>query len=558
MPSRFDIGRSWLFTSALTALMLTAVVPQASAKKAVVVMGIRGPKGGQASRLVARALAGRYRLVSRGRFARKARELGEGRSGRSMAARALRVAGIITGSITRAGGRWVLRLSVSSGHSGQMVGSATFPLRGTRLDPTTARRIPAGIARAMSRARAGPPLAGHSPRRRKRRKRRIAVRVERPPPAPPPQAPAVQPQPAPPQPQPAPPQSGGFDDGTDLGSEPPPAAPVPRQPPVATAPPVAPAGTGDTGFETPPAAPRPRNDEDLGFEVDNEGQSNQRVPSYREKGSRNADEQFRISKKTSGRPEWQHILEFSFGMMAVSRNFDFNDPIYPAKADEHSNYRSGIVPAIVLDAAVYPLAYLNRGPLANMGLVGRYYRVLGLKSQPPTGNQPVNTTLHTLELGLRYRWNILKKNSSPTVYAGVEFGRLGFVIWDDQYNYVPLPDIVYLYLKLALVGLEVPFYAKNRIRVGLTGSFDYLLIFEAGEIENTDSTGYGRSSTGGIDIGLGLFGSYYGFFIKVNGFYRRIFYDFDNACYHGKLGCRAAGGALDIYTGGSVLAGYSF
>jgi hypothetical protein len=534
------------------ALALSTAQP-ASAKKSVVVMGIRGPKGGQASRLVARALSGRYHLVSRGRFVRKARELGESphrASGRSKAARALRVCGIITGSISRAGGRWVLRLVVSSGHSGQMVGSATFPLRGTRLDPTTARRIPMGIARAMSRARAGPPVAGSAPRarRRPRRRRPIAVRVE------PTPAPTPAPQPAAP-----PPRQGGFDDGTDLGSEPPTSpAPVP-QPPVATAPPAAAPSGNDTGFETPPATP-PRRSDDLGFEVDNEGEGNdnRRVPSYREKGSRNPDEQFRITKQTTGRPEWQHILELSVGLMMVSRNFDFNDPIYPAKADEHSNYRSGIVPAVLLDAAIYPLAYLNRGPLANMGIVGRYYRVLGLKSQPPTGNEPVHTTLHTIEVGLRYRWNILKRNSSPTLYAGVEFGRLGFVIWDDQFNYVPLPDIVYLYLKLALVGLEVPFYAKNRFRIGLSGSFDYLLIFEAGEIENTDSTGYGRSSTGGVDIGLGLFGSYYGFFLKVGGFYRRIFYDFDNACYHGQLGCRAAGGALDIYMGGSLLAGYSF
>jgi len=537
----------------LALLVFALAAPRPAAAKTVVVLGVSGPRGGQAAQLVTRALAGRYRVVGRGAFIRAAQQQGGNHhqaSGRSAAARALRVDGIISGSMTRAGGRWVLRIVVCSGHSGRQVGSATFPLRGTRLDPTTAHRVPSGIARAMARARAGPPVAGYRAVRvrrpkqpRRRRPSRIAVRAV-------------------PVPR-APPQRGGFDDGTDLGDEP--AAPV-APAPVAVAPPVAPvqaAGDDGTGFETPPALATPRvgggNRDDLGFEVsDEQSDDNERVPSYREKGpARNANEQFRISRKTSERPEWETVFELGVGVMAVNRKFDFNEPIYPAKKDEHSNYRSGLVPALMIDAAIYPLAFFHRGPLANLGLVGRYYRVLGLKSQPPLG-EPVHTTLHTFEMGLRYRWNMLGRLTSPTLNAGVEFGRLGFVIWDDETNFVPLPDIVNIYLKLALVGLEVPFYAKNNYRIGAMGSFDYLLIFSSGEIENTDSAGYGRSSTGGIEIGLGMFGSYGGFFVKAGGFYRRIFYDFDNNCYNTNLSCKAAGGALDVYMGGSVLAGYAY
>jgi hypothetical protein len=365
-------------------------------------------------------------------------------------------------------------------------------------------------------------------------------------------------------PVPQPPPAGtGFDDGTDLDSAPP--TPAPRQP--------VPGGNGDPiddgldspeSFETPPAPSAPRVAEakdDLGFEVNDDEQpaadgEERRVPSYR--GGRSGPETHaRVSKKTDERPEWLSILELSVGLIAMSRSFDFNDPYFPAEAEKHSNYRSGIVPAIILEGAIYPLAYFNQGPLANLGIVGRYYRVLGLKSQPPSGGEPLRTTLHMIEAGLRYRWNILGRATSPTLNAGVEFGRLGFVIWDDEQSWVDLPDIAYVYLKLALVGLEVPFYAKNRLRVGAMGSFDYLLIFSAGEIENTDSSGYGRSSTGGIDVAAGLFGSYYGFFAKIGGFYRRVFFDFDNACYP-TLGCRAAGGALDVYMGGTFLLGYGF
>ena len=542
----------------LVAALLLAVAPAAhAAGKSVVVLGISGPRGGHAARLVTRALASRYRIVSRGAFIHAAREQGVSHnqaSGRSAAARALRVAAVVSGSITRVGGRWVMRLVVFSGHSGRQVGSATFPLRGTRLDPTTAHRVPSGLARAIGSARAGPPVAGaqarvkRKPRRRHRRRDPIAVRAV----------------PVPPQPVPQPAARGGFDDGTDLGQDQPPppvaAAPPPVQLPV-PAPTETPTDDG-VGFETtpePPPVPARRPRDSLGFEVaDSERPGGDQVPSYREKGPHGADEQFRISKKPQGRPEWQKVIELSVGLMAVSRSFDFNDPIYPRKTEDHSNYRSGLVPALMFDTAIYPLAYFHRGPLANLGIVGRYYRVLGLKSQPPAGGEPLRTTLHTFEAGLRYRWNIMGSIGSPTLNAGVEFGRLGFVIWDDQTNFVPLPDIAYMYLKLALVGLEIPFYAANRFCVGATGSFDYLLIFSSGEIENTDSSGYGRSSTGGIDVGLGLFASYRGFFAKINGFYRRIFYDFDNNCYHSGLGCKAAGGALDIYMGGTLLVGYAF
>lgn len=366
-----------------------------------------------------------------------------------------------------------------------------------------------------------------------------------------------------PVPQPAQP-SAGFDDGTDLDSAPAP-APAPQPAQGGNGDPIDDGLDGAQPFETPaPSTPRVAEaKDDLGFEVNDdeqpagdEAEEGGRVPSY-QGGRTGTETHARVSKKTDERPEWLSILELSVGLIAMSRSFDFNDPYDPPDPQKHSNYRSGIVPAIILEGAIYPLAYFNQGPLANLGIVGRYYRVLGLKSQPPSGGEPLRTTLHMIEAGLRYRWNILGRATSPTLNAGVEFGRLGFVIWDDEQSWVDLPDIAYVYLKFALVGLEVPFYSKNRLRFGAMGSFDYLLIFSAGEIENTDSSGYGRSSTGGIDFAAGLFGSYYGFFAKIGGFYRRVFFDFDNACYPA-LGCKAAGGALDVYMGGTFLLGYGF
>jgi hypothetical protein len=354
-----------------------------------------------------------------------------------------------------------------------------------------------------------------------------------PPPPPPPPPPEPQPEPAP----------STFDDGSDIDS-----APPEDNTPV---------------LQDRTLAARGTAKDDLGFEVNQGGNAANRaddgeVPQY--EGSSNPEEdeeaEVQVSKGTEERQPWEKIFEASFGMMAMTRTFDIHNPIKPANPEGHSNYRSGVVPAIVLEGAVYPLSYFNRGPLANLGLVGRYYRVLGLKSQQAQMVEPANTTLHVVEVGMRYRWNILSRLSSPTLKAGVDFGRLGFKIHDES-GKIKLPNVAYVYLKLALVGLEVPFYAKRDFVIGGMASFDYLLIFSSGDIERTDSRSYGRSSTGGIDAGAGLYGSYAGFFVKLTGFYRRIFYDFDNTCL-GVTDCLGAGGALDVYLGGSVHAGYAY
>ncbi len=364
-----------------------------------------------------------------------------------------------------------------------------------------------------------------------------------------------------PAPAPAPAPRKRVDDGFDDGSEP---------------------GDGE-GADDPkgyrakgrePAARRPRpaapegDDGDLGFddsdgggeEADNsEGAKRRRRTARRGDGEKATDAtaQFRKSKPSSNeRPEWEKVIEVAAGVMLLSRSFDFNDPIEPKSP---SNYRSGMVPAIIFGGETYPLALLGRGPLANLGIVGHYYRVPVLRSQLPGYVEPVETTLHQFEVGLRYRWNILGKLASPTLKAGLSFGRLGFVIhWDPSLYQVPLPNIVYLYLKLAIVSLDVPFVANKRWSLGATASFDYLYIFTAGDIERTDTSGYGRSKTAGIDLGGGLYATFGGFFLRATGFYRRIFYAFDNQCYNDQTGCHAAGGALDIYQGAMILGGYAY
>jgi hypothetical protein len=487
--------------------------------------------------MLTRALSGRYQIASRASLAQEARRRGLNLAtpaGRSIAARALRVAALVSGTVVRVGGQWVFRGTVFSGHSGRPVGNASIPLRAPRLDTVTARRVAMGLAPPIARARTGPPPAG-----------RVAARVS--------QRPSNARRT--PNGSRRPPAGGDFDDGTEAATEsegdvePGPAGGAESHPPareVAPPPPVA---------ET--QGPK-RVGESLGFEVDEAsgraGGREAKPSAGREKRPKRPSTE--PVKRQAGRRDYESAVEISAGAMLLSRSFDFNDPIEPAQP---SNYRSGFVAALQFDGAVYPFALFGGGPLAGVGLVGSYYFVPALKSTVTGGGDRAPTTVQQGEGGLRYRWNILGRATSPTLKAGVSFGRLAFVIkWSTAVEQIPLPNVTYVYLKLALLGLEVPFYRTGRFSVGGTLSFDYLFVFSAGEIERTDAPGYGKSSTQGIDVGGGLYANYAGFFLRAGGFYRRMFLAFTQKCYEANTGCRAAGGAIDIYQGGTLLLGYGF
>jgi len=536
---------SWLWLACCVTLLLPS---SALAGKRIIFLGFSGVRGPEATRLIGRSLAGRYELVGAGRYRQEAQKRGANlgtASGRSLAARALRAVAIVSGSVVKTGLQWSLRVSVFSAHNGSSVGSLAYPLRGMRIDPLTARRAASGLTLALGRARPGPAVSGGGavamaptrPRASPRPARTPSVRVER-------------------LPTPARPRRPDFDDGSETN----------------------PAGDpGDVGGDDPkqtrpvrPPRRAPRvaanedpvdegGDESLGFDTgdgDGDGDSPPRRKRHRAKGdgATDATAQYTTKRKDTERPSWEKIFEVGAGVMLLSRNFDFNDPRVP----EHpSNYSSGMVPAILVDGSIYPFAIFGRNALANLGVVGSYYRVPVLRSKQESGD-PVDTTLHQFEVGLRYRWNILGRLTSPTIRAGLDFGRLGFVIHWAEGMKISLPNIVYMYLKLAILGLQVPFYASKSFSIGASADFDYLYVFSAGDIERTDSGGYGRSSTGGINLGGGLFTTFGGFFLKVTGFYRRMFFAFDNACYKANTGCNAAGGALDIYKGVTLIGGYAY
>ena len=484
-------------------LGLTLLASNSSAQaQQVALLRIDGPHGGSIRAALRQKLGSRYHLVS-----------------------ASRADVTIGGRISRGGSRWVLRLWVSV--EGKAVGATSQILRGPRLGRGDLQLTMQRIERLVPRSMHSVVHAVH--------RRRVVRSAPR----------AV--------------ASGALHSALRGGS------PAPR----ATAPPAraetrppAPVRVGRAvvaapisdplldSVAVPPSEPYPDEDEDADEGVRARGGEADDDLGFATRGStrRLFQESFRIHRHEQRRQPWETIFEASAGVMALSRRMSFDYPESITGLKPIPDFRSGVVPALQVEGALYPLATL-RGPLSNLGLVGRYYRVLSLKYHYLPGAEPLRTTLHMFEVGLRYRYNFLARRTSPTLSVGVEFGRLAFVVWDeegvagDQY----LPNLAYLYLKLALARLDFPLLVRGGLVLGLGISVDYLQILSAGRISVVDEAGAGPQSRSGVEAGGGAFGSYGGFFLRVAGFYRQIFYSFDDS-----------GGAKDVYSGGMVNLGYAY
>jgi hypothetical protein len=296
----------------------------------------------------------------------------------------------------------------------------------------------------------------------------------------------------------------------------------------------------------------PSYGDDSDRDAEDEDEDPDEVPAYVDPDPQDGPIKIRRRRKSSGRESWESLVEGSVGMMALSRKMTINYPTGVANLRNLPSFNSGILPAVRLELAVYPLVLSRRGHLANLGLVGRYWRMLGLEYQLENV-EPLSATLHAFEFGLRWRWNLLGSVASPTLFLGLEFGRQSFLVHNDAAVQRDFPNLAYLYLKLGPLALDWPVYQSGELMIGLCGSFEYLQIFSAGAIAESTTTGLGPEASQGIELGAGVFGSYRGFFVRATGSYRRVFFSFDHACDGG-----CDGSAADVVAGAGLSAGFTY
>lgn len=271
-----------------------------------------------------------------------------------------------------------------------------------------------------------------------------------------------------------------------------------------------------------------------------------------------------VAKPVPGRESGAPRLVAAVGVGAWSRTFGMhtNDDQYtPSPPD----YSSGLAAALSVSFKARPLAFVwDRGFLSALYTRAHFRSTVGLKSQSQyrdAGGVPQTETLGTslweLTFEAGYDWKILDRPTSPHLELGLGYGMMDFALdWGASASR-SMPAAAYRFGLFGL-GLELPFSSW----IGAHGRFDYRLVTGTGEIE--DPVWYGPSSTGGVNMALGLNGSYKGFIVRAEYSYTRYFYAFSEAtsraadCRTGGTCLKAAGGALDILHGLTASLGYGF
>jgi len=268
-----------------------------------------------------------------------------------------------------------------------------------------------------------------------------------------------------------------------------------------------------------------------------------------------------VTKKPSadGTPR----VEATLGLGIWKRSLQIND--HDKRSGAEPKYDSGTALALAVGFRARPIAFFTDGFAANFYSRLNFQTMLGLESRNTTkdasGAEVIET--HGTKLWelrwelLGYDWNVLSKPTSPHVEGGIGFGLMEFAIdWGESLQR-PMPASSYKYFLISL-GANMPFHSM----VGGHFRFDYRVVSGTGEIE--EDVWYGASSTGGLNLLVGLDGHYKGFIIRAEYEYTRYFYAFKEAadrveaCTSAATCQRAAGGALDQLHGLMVNVGYSY
>lgn len=272
-------------------------------------------------------------------------------------------------------------------------------------------------------------------------------------------------------------------------------------------------------------------------------------------GAAGAREDARATRRAAPRDAGEAAADVSVGLSFVGRRMTFTfDPALPRDAQPWS-YDGAPVGGATLAAEVYPMLLAGRGdgPLARVGVALAYDRVLSMHTRMSMGGAEMEfpTKRSRFGLGLRYRMKL----GAPTVKAALGWNRLATSI-DSGAMALDLPDVSYSYVD---VGAKLHWPLAPRWAIAADAR--YLAVLSAGEIE--DAAQYGGDAVHGLDLDAAIeLTAMPRVLVRVGARYTRMGHDFDGS--GPKASARDAdpdqdvGGAVDVYFGGYVTAGYLF
>ncbi len=481
---------------------------EAMAKSTIAVLAFGGKKGASARKRLVSSLKGQYRVIHGDKVLDACDELGISMSrGRKLARCAQRAGAraVIGGAV----GGDILSLVIFSGKTGKVVKKGSVVCEG--------RLSAADLRDALSIVQAGlrkVPSGGRAPRAKPRPRPRPKPRV------------VDEPEP-----------DDGLEFDPDSKDE---------------------SDKGDFSFEPDPVDRPPKKTARVNPDEDPlDGGSYKPGDSDPDRGTRKTTDA-KVTKKVIAHDGYPRLLAV-VGLGTWIRDFSLHDPARTTnpstgKPWNHPGYNSSAAFALRLAAKARPAAFFTDGFASWLYLRMQFQTTLGLQSLTKENGveKTYGTSFLEFIMDAGVDWNILKKPTSPHLVAGIGGGMMDFSIdWESDPPHT-LPDASYGFF-LIRAGVNWPFHSM----VGAHFNFDYRVVGGSGEVEDSDHW-YGPSSTGGINLALGIDGAYKGFIASLEYTYTRYFYAFTEAEDRVSANKRAAGGALDILHGFVFSVGYAF
>lgn len=193
-------------------------------------------------------------------------------------------------------------------------------------------------------------------------------------------------------------------------------------------------------------------------------------------------------------------VDVAAGLSFVGRNLSF--ALNKQVADVPQGYKGALVPALFLDAELYPMALSarGRGPMQNLGVTLEVERVIKINSTVQ-GMEDVNlpTTQQRFGIGALYRWNIGTSPTSPTIKVGVGFNKAAFEIDKAAAPAgvdIDIPNVSYTFLS---PGVELRFPINPKLAA--LADARYLFVTALGEMQ--EAAQYGAASITAFDVDVG-------------------------------------------------------
>jgi hypothetical protein len=230
-------------------------------------------------------------------------------------------------------------------------------------------------------------------------------------------------------------------------------------------------------------------------------------------------------------------LRLGVGFKAFSRLFGYTDDLF----NRLSTYKLPLGPALVIDADLYPLAFLTRGILSGVGILAYFDYAVGIASRAADGTK-YGTSAMDLRISATFRLTLGPLTINPFLGYGMQTYAISASTGGTKPN---IPNVSYgAFRGGGMLTFKV--FGPISVQASLAGQ----LILGTGEIQ----TYFPHLHAGGMDVQFAIPVQITDRIqVKAQGEYQRFWYSMNPMVGDANV----AGGALDVYASGTIVAAFT-